>query len=80
MAVQGPSVDRIQQWGGDASEFRRQHPWLLEDRLRLAGANYIAKATWTPHAVVDGNRITGQQSTSAGVTADAVLWKLKVIA
>jgi len=53
---------------------------LLEDRLRLAGANYVAKAAWTPNAVVDGNLITGQQSTSAGVSADAVLQKLKEMA
>ena len=62
------------------ASFAGNAPWLLEDRLRLAGANYIAKKAWTPHAVVDGNFITGQQSTSAGVTADAVLRKLKVMA
>jgi putative intracellular protease/amidase len=51
-------------------------PWLLEDRLRISGARYIAKAPWTPHAVVDGNLVTGQQNYSAGVTADAVLKQL----
>ena len=58
--------------------FAGNAPWLLEDRLRLAGANYVAKPAWTPHAVVDGNLITGQQNYSAGVTADAVLQKLNV--
>ena len=48
-------------------------PWLLEDRLCIAGARYIAKAPWTPHALVDGNLVTGQQNYSAGVTADAVV-------
>src|SRR6266567_3799083 len=62
------------------ASFAGNAPWLLEDRLRLAGANYIAKPAWTPHAVVDGNLITGQQSSSAGVTADAVLRKLEVMA
>lgn len=52
-------------------------PWLLEDRLRLAGADYIALAPWTPHAVVDGNLVTGQQQVSAGVTAEAVIKLLK---
>jgi len=33
----------------------RNAPWLLEDRLRISGARYIAKAPWTPHALVDGN-------------------------
>jgi putative intracellular protease/amidase len=54
-------------------------PWLLEDRLRISGARYIAKAPWTPHALVDGNLVTGQQNYSAGVTADAVLKQLAVI-
>jgi putative intracellular protease/amidase len=48
----------------------------LEDRLRIAGARYIAKAPWTPHAIADGNLITGQQNYSAGVTADVVLKQL----
>ena len=54
-------------------------PWLLEDRLRISDARYIAKAPWTPHALVDGNLVTGQQNYSAGVTADAVLKQLAVI-
>lgn len=53
-------------------------PWLLEDRLRISGARYLADKPWTPHAVVDGNLVTGQQNYSAGVTADAVLKTLKV--
>ena len=55
-------------------------PWLLEDRLRISGARYIAKAPWTPHVVVDGNLITGQQNYSAGVTADAILKQLAAAA
>jgi len=60
------------------ASFAGNAPWLLEDRLRLAGANYVAKPAWTPHVVTDGNLITGQQSTSAQVTADAVMKMLKV--
>ena len=56
--------------------FAGNAPWLLEDRLRISGARYIAKAPWTPHAVADGNLITGQQNYSAGVTADAVLKRI----
>ena len=58
--------------------FAGNAPWLLEDRLRLAGALYEAEAPWTPHVVVDGNLITGQQQKSAGVAAQAVLTKLGV--
>jgi putative intracellular protease/amidase len=55
-------------------------PWLLEDRLRISGARYIADKPYTPHAVTDGNLVTGQQNYSAGVAADAVLKALKVSA
>jgi len=53
-------------------------PWLLEDRLRLAGALYEAEPPWTPHVVVDGNLITGQQQVSAEKAAQAVLERLKI--
>lgn len=60
--------------------FAGNAPWLLEDRLRLAGAKVVTEPAWTPHVVVDGNLITGQQQVSAGVAADAVLRKLKILA
>jgi putative intracellular protease/amidase len=53
--------------------FAGNAPWLLEDRLRLAGAEYVSKPAWTPHAVTDGNLVTGQQNYSAQATADAVM-------
>jgi putative intracellular protease/amidase len=55
------------------ASFAGNAPWLLEDRLRLAGAEYVAEPAWTPHAVTDGNLVTGQQNYSAQVTADAVM-------
>ena len=60
--------------------FAGNSPWLLEDRLRLAGAVYEKIAPYTPHVVKDGNLITGQQQVSAQVTADAVLERLKDVA
>ena len=57
--------------------FGANAPWLLEDRLCLAGALYEAQAAWTPHTVTDGNLVTGQQNYSAQVTADAVMKALK---
>jgi putative intracellular protease/amidase len=59
------------------STFAGNAPWLLEDRLRLAGARYEAEPAWTPHAVTDGNLVTGQQNYSAQATADAVMEALK---
>lgn len=63
-----------------AATFAGNAPWLLEDRLRLAGAQYQALPAWTPHVVEDGNLITGQQQVSAGITADAVLRRHKLSA
>jgi putative intracellular protease/amidase len=48
-------------------------PWLLEDRLRDAGASFDAGAPWSSHVVVDGNLVTGQNPQSAAATAKAVL-------
>ena len=53
--------------------FAGNAPWLLEDRLRLAGANYISEPAWSAHVVVDGNLITGQNQVSAEAAADAVV-------
>ena len=58
--------------------FAGNAPWLLEDRLRLAGARYDAAPAWTPHVVTDGNLITGQQWQSAESVANVVLEKLTV--
>jgi len=48
-------------------------PWLLEDRLRDAGASFDAGAPWSSHVVVDGNLVTGQNPASAAAAAQAVL-------
>jgi putative intracellular protease/amidase len=48
-------------------------PWLLEDRLRAAGAAYEAGTSWTPNVVIDGNLVTGQNPASAEAAAKAVI-------
>ncbi|MBV9310388.1 MAG: type 1 glutamine amidotransferase domain-containing protein [Solirubrobacterales bacterium] len=53
--------------------FSGNAPWLLQDRLRLAGAIYEEGPAYEPHAVTDGNLVTGQQNYSAQATADAVM-------
>ena len=57
--------------------FAGNAPWLLEDRLRLAGAKYEAADTaWSAYVVTDGNLITGQNPASAEAAASAVLKRL----
>jgi putative intracellular protease/amidase len=58
--------------------FAGNAPWLLEDRLRLAGGLYSAKPAWTPNVVVDGNIVTGQQQNSPDLAAQTILDQLKV--
>jgi putative intracellular protease/amidase len=55
-------------------------PWLLEDRLRAAGAVFEAGAPWSSHVVIDGNLVTGQNPASAGAAAHAVLDRLASLA
>jgi putative intracellular protease/amidase len=57
--------------------FAGNAPWLLEDRLRLAGARFNAESAWDIHVVVDGNLITGQNQNSAEAAAKAVLERLR---
>ncbi len=46
--------------------FARKAPWLLEDRLRAAGIDYLrGTLPLRPHVVVDGNLYTGQNPQSS---------------
>jgi len=49
-------------------------PFRIEDEARkLDDTNFIVQGPFTPHAVRDGNLITGQQQDSAEVTARLVI-------
>ena len=56
-----------------AATFAGNAPWLLEDRLRLSGAQFEAGPPWTIHVVVDGNLVTGQQNLSSGAAATKIV-------
>jgi putative intracellular protease/amidase len=56
--------------------FAGNAPWLLEDRLRLAGAIFEAAKPWSVHVVDDGNLVTGQQNNSSGAAAAKIVEKL----
>lgn len=48
-------------------------PFLVEDELRNAGSNFIAKEPWTEHVEVSQNIITGQNQNSAILIAEKIL-------
>jgi putative intracellular protease/amidase len=48
-------------------------PFLLEDEMKARGAEYSKGADWSPHEVVDGLLITGQNPASSEETAKALL-------
>ncbi|QIQ01876.1 type 1 glutamine amidotransferase domain-containing protein [Streptomyces liangshanensis] len=56
--------------------FGDKAPWLLESRLRSAGADFSGGAPFGPHVVVDGNLVTGQNPASARPSAEAVVTAL----
>ena len=57
--------------------FAGSAPWLLEDRLRLAGALFQAAEPWRVHIVEDGNLVTGQQNNSSGAAASRIVERLQ---
>lgn len=48
-------------------------PFLTEDALIKAGAKYSSAKAYTPHVVVDGRLVTGQNPQSASGVANAVI-------
>ena len=52
-------------------------PFRIEDEARRLGAHFIAGPAFEPHAVRDGNLITGQQQHSGEATARLVLAALR---
>lgn len=57
----------------DAGAGRTVQPFRIQDRASaIAGTTFVAGAPFTPHAVIDGHLITGQQGNS-GAAAAALL-------
>lgn len=55
---------------------KRVMPFRIEDEARKLGANFVTKPAFQPHAVRDGNLITGQQQHSGSEVAKLVLQAL----
>jgi uncharacterized protein (DUF2267 family) len=51
--------------------------WLLEDRMRDAGASLEQGPAWQPFSVVDGNVVTGQNPASSGEVARRAVEQLR---
>jgi putative intracellular protease/amidase len=61
----------------DAVQLTDVVPFLVEDRLRAAGAQYEKGPDWAPKVVMDGCLITGQNPASSEPAAKALLRMLR---
>ena len=52
-------------------------PFLVEDEMLRLGAIFSKKVNWTPHVVIDGLLITGQNPHSSGPAAETLMAALK---
>lgn len=57
----------------DAYVGQKVMPFRIEDEARRLGANFVVAEAFRPHAVRDGNLITGQQQNSGRRTAELVI-------
>jgi putative intracellular protease/amidase len=64
----------------NALGFGDKAPWLLESRLRAAGADFDGGPAFGAHVIVDGNVVTGQNPASAQPSAEAVVRLLSSVA
>jgi putative intracellular protease/amidase len=56
-----------------AVELTNVVPFLLEERMRKLGADFVGQRLWADNAVRDGNLVTGQNPKSSTSTARLVL-------
>jgi len=71
--VAGKTVTSFTNEEESAAGFKEKMPFLLEDRLRELGANFVEEPNWSNHVQVDGKLITGQNPQSSKGTALAVI-------
>jgi putative intracellular protease/amidase len=74
--VRGKSVTGFSNTEEAAAGLTDVVPFLVEDMLKQNGGKYSKAADWQPHAVTDGNVITGQNPASSESTAKALLAQL----
>jgi putative intracellular protease/amidase len=76
LLIKGKKVAGYANTEEDAGKTRGFVPFLLEDMLRAAGANYVKGPDWHPFAVSDGQLITGQNPASAAVVTEKLITAL----
>jgi putative intracellular protease/amidase len=74
--VRGKSVTGFTNTEEAAVKLTDVVPFLVEDMLKEKGGKFSRAADWQPHAVTDGNLITGQNPTSSESTARALVGQL----
>jgi putative intracellular protease/amidase len=75
--IRGKTVTGFSNSEENAVQLNDVVPFLLEDELKTKGAHYSRADDWHPHAIVEGNLITGQNPQSSQQVALAVLEQLK---
>lgn len=73
LMLTGRNVTAFSNSEEDAVGLTNLVPFLLEDALTKAGANYSRAEDWAAHVVRDGLLITGQNPASSAATAQAVI-------
>ncbi len=74
--VRGKTVTGFANSEEDAVGLSGIVPFLVEDMLKKNGGKYSKKEDWSPHVVIDGLLITGQNPASSELAAKALLAKL----
>ncbi len=75
--IKGKSITGFSNSEEDAVQLTDTVPFLLEDELKSKGAIYTKADDWHPHAIIEGNLITGQNPQSSEQVALAVLEQFK---
>lgn len=75
--VKGKKVTAFTNEEEEASTFAPHMPFLLEDALRQAGAEFVGKPMWSDHVVADGKLVTGQNPQSSISVARTILQMLQ---
>jgi len=71
--VEGKKITGFTNEEERAARMDEHIPFLLEDRLRKAGAVFVAKPKWAKHVEVDGKLLTGQNPQSSEAAAHEVV-------